>query len=247
MEELHEISAAYYNNATSEVQQLAWQFFRSMDKDNDGQVNFLDFFQFFRQRGYKHIGHDVFAALDANGDGSLEFKEVLTLYYIMKTRNLICDGCRKMLLGVYFTCLTCFHSGADSCDLCATCYKERRFRHPHTSFLDSHMLLRSKKWVPASPAVKKPQFQQPAMQDYFPRPHKQQYDPQSVLQQFQKLAMQDYAPQSNGLQYDPQSVPQQFQGLVASNASSSSIDWGKAFNALDMAVNLGSSGSCSIM
>jgi Ca2+-binding EF-hand superfamily protein len=52
MEELHVAAAAYYSYSSRQLQQLAKDFFRSMDMNGDGQVSFIEFVAFFRQCGY---------------------------------------------------------------------------------------------------------------------------------------------------------------------------------------------------
>ncbi|PQM40899.1 uncharacterized protein Pyn_30172 [Prunus yedoensis var. nudiflora] len=145
MEELHQAALAYYNNGSQNLQLLAANFFRSMDRNGDGRVSKSEFITFLQQNGYGWINHSFFNNLDRNRDGGLDFKEVLTFYYIIKTRNLWCDGCGVCLKGLYFTCVECFDRAANTYDLCSRCYSSRRFRHNHTCFLDNHMLLRSKR------------------------------------------------------------------------------------------------------
>ncbi|GLT76805.1 hypothetical protein SLA2020_484430 [Shorea laevis] len=108
MEELHMAAAAYYNNSSVQLQQLATDFFRSMDMNRDGRVSFNEFVAFFSQCGYNWIDPNFFCSLDRNRDGSLDFPEVLTLYYIMKTRGVWCRNCGACLMGLYFTCVACF-------------------------------------------------------------------------------------------------------------------------------------------
>ncbi|XP_031251284.1 uncharacterized protein LOC116109190 [Pistacia vera] len=145
MEELREASIAYYNNGSKDLQLLAWNFFKSMDTDGDGRVSLIEFVQFLQQRGYQWIHPSFFTELDRNRDGSLDFWEVLTLYYMVKTRTVCCSECRACLKGLYFTCVICFDRPGDAFDLCSTCYCRRTFRHRHTQFLDSYVLLRSRR------------------------------------------------------------------------------------------------------
>ncbi|XP_050241214.1 uncharacterized protein LOC126690125 [Quercus robur] len=91
---------------------------------------------------------NFFRCLDRNQDDSLDFWEVLTLYYIMKTRGVWCKSCGVCQLGLYFTCVACFDNASHTYDLCTNCYSQRRYSHHHVSFLDSYMLLRSKRGLP---------------------------------------------------------------------------------------------------
>lgn len=85
MEELHAASD-YYNNASPEVKQLAHNFFDSMDTNQDGQVSIDEFIEFFKQFD-NSMDRNFFAALDSNGKSSLQFREVLMMHYILKTRK----------------------------------------------------------------------------------------------------------------------------------------------------------------
>lgn len=148
MEDVHETALAYYNNAPKELQQLAWNFYLALDKDGDDRVSYTEYVNFLQQSGYGWIRPNFFLDLDRNGDGTLDFWEAITLYYVVKTRNVWCKGCQACLVGLYFTCVTCFDSASRSFDLCPTCYKRKRFNHHHSYFLDNHVLLRSKRGLP---------------------------------------------------------------------------------------------------
>lgn len=152
MEEFHEVAIAYYNNAPRNLQRLAWSFFLALDSDGDGQISYMEYINFLRQCGYGWISSNFFKDLDRNRDGCLGFWEVLTLYYVIKTRGLWCQGCQTCLVGLYFTCVSCFDSGSRTYDLCPTCYKQKKFSHNHTNFMDNHLLLRSKRGLPAGTA-----------------------------------------------------------------------------------------------
>ncbi|KAL5542379.1 hypothetical protein UlMin_010089 [Ulmus minor] len=122
-----------------------------MDINGDGRVSFNEFTHFLNQNGYTWVNPQLFGELDANRDGGLDFWEVLTFYYIVKTRGVLCDVCRSQLHGLYFTCVSCFDHAHDSYDLCGRCYSGRMFRHHHSVFLDSYLLLRSKRGI--SPGI----------------------------------------------------------------------------------------------
>ncbi|KAK2643767.1 hypothetical protein Ddye_018962 [Dipteronia dyeriana] len=147
MEELREAAIAYYNNGSSDVQMVAWNFFKSMDVNGDGNVSLIEFVEFLRHRGYHWISPNLFTELDRNGDGCLDFWEVLTMYYMVKTRSVCCRGCRTILKGLYFTCVICFDHEGDAYDMCSTCYGRRTFSHHHNSFFDSYVLLGSRRWT----------------------------------------------------------------------------------------------------
>ncbi|VVA37026.1 PREDICTED: Calcium-binding EF-hand [Prunus dulcis] len=134
-----------------------------MDTDGDGRISYAEFNDFVQQSGYYWILHsdpNLFAKLDRNRDGGLDLQEVLTFYYIIKTRYITCQGCRAHLCGLYFTCVECFDGGAanyhnhhqyPTYDLCAACYGNANYIHQHSYFLDNHVLLRSKRGPPHAP------------------------------------------------------------------------------------------------
>ncbi|KAG2721945.1 hypothetical protein I3760_02G105500 [Carya illinoinensis] len=157
--ELHAAAFAYYRNASQDVRERACAFFNAMDMDRDGQVCLFEFVTFFRECGYNWIDGNTFRAFDRNGDGSLDFYEVLTLYYTMKTRSVWCRVCRVWLTRLYFTCLACYDSCGDTYDLCPTCCArdEIRFQHGWNGhpniFIDSYVLLRARRrQMPAAAA-----------------------------------------------------------------------------------------------
>ena len=141
-EELSLAARAYYNSSSRELQHYARQFS-----------------VFLQPSGYTWVHPSMFAQLDANKDGSLDFWEVMTFYYIIKTRGVWCNACSAQLPGLYFTCVTCFDCiGQNTYDLCANCYSARRFRHSHNSFLDSYLLLRSKRGIAPGMKVSQARF-----------------------------------------------------------------------------------------
>ncbi|XP_021899954.1 uncharacterized protein LOC110816162, partial [Carica papaya] len=153
MEEMREAAIGYYNNLKPELQRQAHRFFRSMDRNGDGRVNYNEFIYFLNQRGYHWVHPNMFLELDKNRDGALDFYEVLTFYYIVKTRNVWCQNCRLWLKGLYFTCVTCFDDSArggagGTCDLCVRCYQQRavhRYHSHHDIFVDNYTLLHCKR------------------------------------------------------------------------------------------------------
>ncbi|PRQ36817.1 putative EF-hand domain pair protein [Rosa chinensis] len=147
MEEIREVALAYYDNCTPELRGKTWEFFQSMDTNGDHRISAREFNEFLRQTGYNTIITDpeLFARLDRNGDSGLDFDEVLTFYYIIKTEYVRCRGCNKYLSGLYFTCFECFEAANPSTfDLCDACHRSSNFTHhhsDHTLFLENHILL----------------------------------------------------------------------------------------------------------
>ncbi|CAL8075709.1 unnamed protein product [Prunus armeniaca] len=87
-------------------------------------------------------------------DGGLDLQEVLTFYYIIKTRYITWfDGGAA---NYYY-----YHHQYPTYDLCAACYGNANYIHQHSYFLDNHVLLCSKRGPPHAPpnlAMMEPSF-----------------------------------------------------------------------------------------
>lgn len=157
MEEIREVALAYYANCTPELRGKTWEFFQSMDTNGDHRISPREFNEFLRQTGYNTIITDpeFFAKLDRNGDRGLDFEEVLTFYYIIKTGYIWCRCCNMYLSGHYFTCFDCFEGFNHSTfDLCDACHGSQRFTHHHTHFLENHVLLYYKRGPDTNMVIK---------------------------------------------------------------------------------------------
>lgn len=133
MEEIRAIALAYYHNFSNNEKHDVYAAFKQLDTNGDGTITYDEFEEFFGI-------HDrlSFQALDTNGDGKIDFEEFITLYYFVNSAMVLCDGneCKvKVLQGVYFTCLECFHlNKSTTFDLCTSCYRYRNFVHEHHLF-----------------------------------------------------------------------------------------------------------------
>ncbi|KAD5508765.1 hypothetical protein E3N88_16468 [Mikania micrantha] len=146
MEELRFIARASYRASSSHVQRLARGFFASMDHDGDGKIDQREFLAFMKEAGHsKMCNRFFFNQLDVNKDGTLDFSEVMMVYYIIQSGRPFCDCCDHFITSTYFTCVTCLeHPNARPYYLCLRCYDGRRFNHHHgtsTRFVDSYSLL----------------------------------------------------------------------------------------------------------
>ncbi|OMO95399.1 Calcium-binding EF-hand [Corchorus olitorius] len=148
MEEMRETVQAYFAKLPESQKHEATKFFNSLDNDGDGKITVEEFMGWVKQRGFKSINRyeTIFKELDKHENGTLDFDEVLMLFYLYKSgRFVFCDGCGAFIKGVYFTCLKCFNAGksAEGCDLCCSCYGGNNFNHraDHATFVDSHALL----------------------------------------------------------------------------------------------------------
>ncbi|KAI3469864.1 hypothetical protein Pfo_026527 [Paulownia fortunei] len=147
MEELREIAKAHYRAGSPEVQALAYEFYQSMDTDGDDRVDLSEFLAFMRQEGYSHMHNPYFFnELDQDGNGTLDFSEVMTLYYIIKSGRPFCDCCGKFIPGIFFSCVECFKNSENTFDLCRDCYRSTKCNHKHdgrAQFLDNYTLLQA--------------------------------------------------------------------------------------------------------
>ncbi|KZV34031.1 hypothetical protein F511_02804 [Dorcoceras hygrometricum] len=145
MEELREIARDQHQAGSTGDQALAHQFFQSLDTNGDRKVDLTEFLAFTRREGYSQFGNpNFFSHLDKNGNGTLDFWEVLTLHYIIKSRRPFCDSCSSFIPGMFFSCVECFKKGEATFDLCRDCYKSMKWNHSHggsPTFLDNYTLL----------------------------------------------------------------------------------------------------------
>ncbi|KAL5722288.1 hypothetical protein ACHQM5_005826 [Ranunculus cassubicifolius] len=94
----------------------------------------------------KFFNAKVFAELDCNGDGFLDFEESIVFFYIGHFRLFWCDNCGEYLKSVYFTCSDCFIT--ENCyDLCVTCFGSKKFKHEHQDFIDNHAMLNATRFA----------------------------------------------------------------------------------------------------
>lgn len=146
MEYLRSIAETDYFGESVKTQELAHEFFNTMDKDRSGEVDFSEFKQFLSKSGYEHYANsDLFEKLDKDGNGRLCFLEARTLYYIINSGRPFCSACKEFVTAVYFACVDCFVNST-ACYLCPSCHKNRNYIHSHGNndhpvFLDTYTLL----------------------------------------------------------------------------------------------------------
>ncbi|KAG6393451.1 hypothetical protein SASPL_147693 [Salvia splendens] len=150
MEEIREIAKALHRASSPQVQKLATEFCQAMDSDGDGRVDLSEFLTFMTEVGFSYKKTpSLFDELDVDSDGTLDFFEVMTLLYIIKSGRPQCDCCEKLIPGVFFSCVECFKNPKSSFDLCKDCYVKGRYYHNHgggAQFLDSHTLLQAMRY-----------------------------------------------------------------------------------------------------
>ncbi|ESR33030.1 hypothetical protein CICLE_v10007030mg, partial [Citrus x clementina] len=147
-EALRKVALAYYNSGTDEERRLFNQFFQSMDKDGNRRVSYREFSDFMSQKAHDENmrTRDFFNQLDIDGSGRLDFKEVLTLYYILKSRRPICGRCKIFITNEYFACMRCFETGSAAYSICLECFGDKgslNHNHVRSYFVDNFSLLES--------------------------------------------------------------------------------------------------------
>lgn len=140
MKEIREVARAYYNGADKEEKELAQKLFETLDEDGDGKVTLKEYKK--RVNPFFSNTH-IFKQLDQNGNGTLDFDEVLALYYMDKVSIPRCGSCHDLLLASYFCCMSCLGKTA-SYHLCCDCYGGGKFDHRHSSgeFSDTRAMLK---------------------------------------------------------------------------------------------------------
>ncbi|KAH6770277.1 hypothetical protein C2S52_015080 [Perilla frutescens var. hirtella] len=139
MDQIREVARAYYNGADEEERNLARKLFQTLDEDGDGKVTLHE----YKKRVNPFFSNEhIFRQLDENDDGTLDFDEVLALYYMDRISIPRCASCHDLLLASYFCCMSCL--GKTSYCLCCDCYGGQKFHHPHSSgeFSDTRAMLK---------------------------------------------------------------------------------------------------------
>ncbi|KAI8566568.1 hypothetical protein RHMOL_Rhmol02G0050500 [Rhododendron molle] len=146
MEDLVKTAKLYYEKSSLDIQTAALDFFESLDNNNDGKVSLHEFLGFMRDKGHVKMGSSqFFNKLDDDNNGTLEFMEIMALYYIIKSGRPFCGGCDEFIPGMYFTCSVCFDNGNDLFCVCQNCFEADHYSHHHARFLDNYALLEAKK------------------------------------------------------------------------------------------------------
>ncbi|CAH1426982.1 unnamed protein product [Lactuca virosa] len=146
MEEVSRMAKAYYHASPVDLQKLFIGFFCAMDDDGNGKIDKKEFLEFMNDEGGgKSTKFSIFNLLDVDKNGTLDFYEMMTAFYIIMSERPFCDSCEKFITSSYFTCVGCLENQIESSfDLCLDCYYMKKCVHTHNGsdrFLDNHSLL----------------------------------------------------------------------------------------------------------
>ncbi|KAL5542435.1 hypothetical protein UlMin_010145 [Ulmus minor] len=147
MEELRQLAFTYHAAATKEVQEVVEEFFKEMDPDDHGCVEFEEFSAYMEAIGCQNLSSkEFFDLLKQPGNEELYAEDVITLFYIINSGRPFCGGkCRKFVEGMYFTCVKCFDGSGSTFSVCPVCFDGGQYEHHHEEFLDPIVLLRVKR------------------------------------------------------------------------------------------------------
>ncbi|KAH7841544.1 hypothetical protein Vadar_031336 [Vaccinium darrowii] len=149
LEDLVMAATLYYDKSSLDVKEAAQIFFKALDIDEDGQVSQHEFIPVLNQQGQVKMANGYFFKIfDKDGKGTLEFMEVMTIYYIIKSGRPFCMGCGEFIPGIYFPCYDCFEEGVLFC-VCPKCFQHGKFFHEHSNFVDNYFMLEAKRmqWI----------------------------------------------------------------------------------------------------
>lgn len=135
---MRKIAKALYNRAEEEEQRDARTFFQSLDLNRDKKISLAELKGGVESRivGSRIANQRVFKELGSNRDGTLNFHDVLVLFYYNKKAITIlrCGACEQLIFGPSFSCFECLRNHPERHFLCCDCYSEgKSIRHNHPS------------------------------------------------------------------------------------------------------------------
>lgn len=93
VEKVREAALAHYKGLTEDQKQAAREFFEAMDTDKSGNISIDEFMDFLSHAGFQSDNRNwLFEELDKDDNGTLDFKELLTFFYIIS-----CDKYKDLL------------------------------------------------------------------------------------------------------------------------------------------------------
>ncbi|XP_047949483.1 uncharacterized protein LOC125195369 [Salvia hispanica] len=122
------IARGLYERASKSEKKEAREFFEKLNPTRNGKVNVVELLE-------RSVGVGSNENLDLDGDGFLDFEDVLVLFYysIKREINILrCGRCSKLMFGPSFSCFHCFFKSAHQrFALCRDCYATGKVDHGH--------------------------------------------------------------------------------------------------------------------
>ncbi|XP_077237921.1 calcium-binding EF-hand family protein [Tasmannia lanceolata] len=150
MEVVREAALVHYRKMSPSEKESVVSIYKGLDANGDGKISKDEFINVMNELMPSNKLNLLFAQLDRDNSGSLDFYEFITFYYACKCRP-SCDCCSQIITDLYYSCIRCWEiyinssEGAfESFDLCNQCYSKEKFEHTHVEFADNYVLLRSK-------------------------------------------------------------------------------------------------------
>nr|DAD39342.1 TPA_asm: hypothetical protein HUJ06_013665 [Nelumbo nucifera] len=142
MEQIRKVALAYYKESSDETKEHVKKLFKKIDADGNRKVSLDEFNEYCRRKSKKLPKH-CFNELDKNGDGFLDFEEIIVFFYIIQTRTISCSGCGSLVMGMYFTCAICFYTETSvNHNLCCSCHQSGKSAGcEHSNLVDNYALL----------------------------------------------------------------------------------------------------------
>lgn len=156
--QLQRAASLFFDRLPSPVQQQLVEAFRSMDANGDGRISLAELVRWASTAdptsasSFDPTLPVIFAFVDADRNGTLDFNECKGLFFIGCTTSRTCDGCGKLLLESAYTCVDCslLHSVTNigsTFDLCSSCYaifksplpfiaRNPKLMHPHRNMVE---------------------------------------------------------------------------------------------------------------
>ncbi|XXG43832.1 hypothetical protein AAC387_Pa01g3782 [Persea americana] len=148
-EKVLEAGRFHFKFLTEPELNVARKLFGEMDQDEDCRVHSNEVIDFLISKGMPSTeAQKIFDNMGLMQNSYLTFEDLVAFWYVLVNRP-VCDGCRDIIMGSYYTCDACFYAyndGGDTntYDLCHGCYSKNGKHDAHREhgiFVDNTALL----------------------------------------------------------------------------------------------------------